>query len=162
MRLSLQDGNGPYHFSSRGFSLIELLIVIAVGAVVLAFAVPEMQRSLSASRLQTSATELASELNFARTISVSRNATFEVRFNSAERSFQIIDQEDPDNPPRVAKSLEPGIVFGSVSGGNVEFFPRGHAHAGVIRLLDQFGGRIDVVVRSTGMVEIQDFMAAQQ
>ena len=135
--------------------------MIAVGTVVLTFAVPEMQRSLSASRLQTSATQLAAELNFARTISVSRNATFEVRFNSATRTFQIVDQEDPDNPPRVAKALEPGITFGSVPGGQVEFFPRGHAQAGVIRLANAFGQQIDVVVRSTGMVEIQDFRAAQ-
>jgi prepilin-type N-terminal cleavage/methylation domain-containing protein len=162
MRRSFSSPSAPDHCCSRGFSLIELLIVIAAGTVVLAFAVPEMQRSLSASRLQTSATQLAAELNYARTISVSRNASFEVRFNSAERTFQILDTEDPANPPRVAKTLEPGITFASVAGGQVGFFPRGHAQAGVITLTNGFGQRINVVVRSSGMVEVQDFTAAQQ
>lgn len=147
---------------SRGFSLVELLIVVAVATIVLAFAVPEMQRSLSASRLQTSATQLAAELNFARTISVSRNASYEVHLNSSARSFQIQDREDPANPPRVAKTLEPGITFGSTPGSGVGFFPRGHAQSGLIRLTDAFGQSIDVVVRSTGMVEVRDFMAAEQ
>ena len=148
--------------SCRGFSLTELLIVVAVGSLVLTFAVPAMQESLAASRMQSSAIQLASELSFARTIAVSRNAIFEVRINAAQRSFQVVDPADLENPPRTAKPLDQNVVFGPGTPASVSFFPRGHADAAMLSLFNELGQRIDVQVRSSGMVEVQNFQAAAQ
>jgi prepilin-type N-terminal cleavage/methylation domain-containing protein len=147
--------------SCRGFSLTELLIVVAVGTIILTFAVPAMQASLAASRLQSSAIQLASELNFARTIAVSRNAIFEVRMNAGQRSFQIVDPADPENPPRTAKPLDQNVRFGPGAPASVRFFPRGHSEAVLIPLFNEFGRRIVVQVSSSGMVEVQEFQTFQ-
>ncbi len=137
-----------------------MLIVVAVGSIILTFALPAMQESLGAGRLQSSAIQLASELNFARTIAVARNAIFEVRINTGQRNFQIVDPADPENPPRTAKPLDQNLVFGPGTPASVSFFPRGNADAAVISLFNEFGQRIDVQVRSSGMIEVQDFQAA--
>jgi prepilin-type N-terminal cleavage/methylation domain-containing protein len=151
------------HFrSSRGFSITELLIVIAVGGLILSFAVPAMQESVGAGRLQSSAVQLSSELSFARTIAVSRNAIFELRINAGQRTFQIVDPADPENPPRTAKPLDQGVVFGQGTPANIRFFPRGHAGAAVISLFNQFGQRIDIQIRTSGMIEVNDFQAAAE
>jgi prepilin-type N-terminal cleavage/methylation domain-containing protein len=148
--------------SSRGFSVTELLIVIAVGGLILSFAVPAMQESVGASRLQSSAVQLSSELNFARTIAISRNAIFELRINPGQRTFQIVDPADPENPPRTAKLLDQGVVFGQGGPANIRFFPRGHAGAAVITLFNQLGQRIDIQVRTSGMINVNDFQAAAE
>jgi prepilin-type N-terminal cleavage/methylation domain-containing protein len=148
--------------NSRGFSLVELLIVILLAGVILAIAVPEIRRSLASSRLRTSAVQLATELNYARTISVSRNSIYRVQFNNTNRTFQIVDLEDPENPPRIGKRLERGIAFSSVPADPVQFFPRGHARSGRVELSDAFGQRIAVVVQPSGMVEVADFQVGEQ
>ena len=148
--------------SSRGFSITELLIVVAVGSLILTFAVPAMQESVGASRLQSSAVQLSSELNFARTIAVSRNAIFELRINAGRRTFQIVDPADPENSPRAAKPLDQGVMFGQGTPAIVRFFPRGHADAAVISLINQFGQRIDIQIRTSGMTEVNDFQSAAE
>jgi general secretion pathway protein H len=146
--------------SSRGFSLVELLIVILLAGVILAISVPEIQRSLGSSRLRTSAVQLASELNYARTISVSRNSIYRVQLHNGNRTFQIVDPQDPENPPRIRKRLERGIAFSALPASPVQFFPRGHAREGRIELSNAFGQTIAVVVLPSGMVEVAAFQGS--
>lgn len=141
--------------NSRGFSFVELMIVLALAAMVASFAVPSLQRSLASTRLQTSAVELAAELNFARTIALTRGAVFQLSVDSATGTYQVVDPADPDHPPRTAKRLESGIRFAATPSDPIEFRPRGFARGGTLRLADGFGNFVDVVVLSTGLVEVR-------
>ncbi|GAB4234025.1 MAG: hypothetical protein Kow00109_06950 [Acidobacteriota bacterium] len=140
---------------SRGFSVIELVIVLALAAMVASFAVPSLQRSLALTRLQTSAVELAAELNFARTIALTRGAVFQLSVDTGNGTYQVVDPADLDHPPRTAKRLEQGIRFAAVPGEPIEFRPRGFARGGTLRLTDGFGNFVEVVVLSTGLVEVR-------
>ena len=57
---------------ASGFSLIELLITIAIAAIITGLAAPSFKKMLDANRIQTTASALQGDLMFARTEAVKR------------------------------------------------------------------------------------------
>jgi hypothetical protein len=134
-----------------------MLIVALTAMILLTVAVPGIRRSLSSSRLQNSSVQLAAELSFSRSVAVSRNSVYRLQIDPQQRSYQIIDLADIENPPRLAKNLDTGIQFTSLSASPIEFYPRGHARGGTIMMSDSFGQSIAIVVQPSGMVQVGDF-----
>ena len=62
------------------FSLVELLVVVAVIAIVIGFAVPAANNLLRGSQLTQGSQQLGDQLAFARQSALSRNRSVEVRF----------------------------------------------------------------------------------
>jgi type IV fimbrial biogenesis protein FimT len=60
---------------SRGFTLVELMITVAVFAIVAAIAAPAMQAMVAASRLNGATSELVTTLQLARSEAIRRNAS---------------------------------------------------------------------------------------
>lgn len=60
-------------FSSRGLTLIELMITLVILAVTVTMAAPAMQRLIQGSRLRTETTRLLDAINLARSEAVLRN-----------------------------------------------------------------------------------------
>ncbi|MEM6484847.1 MAG: GspH/FimT family pseudopilin [Pseudomonadota bacterium] len=60
--------------SHRGFSLIELMMVVTLAGLILVFGAPSFQASLERNRLQSGASTVASALSFARSEAVIRGA----------------------------------------------------------------------------------------
>lgn len=67
---------------SRGFTLVELLIVIALVAVILAIAAPSFTSTVAKKRLEGVAAELATDIQYARSEAAQRNAAVGVVFES--------------------------------------------------------------------------------
>jgi len=63
---------------SRGFTLTELLIVVAIAGILLTFAVPSFTESIQNNRMATQINELHATLSFARSEAVKRNRTVTV------------------------------------------------------------------------------------
>jgi type IV fimbrial biogenesis protein FimT len=61
------------HRVARGLTLIELMIAIAVGAVLVALAAPSFTQALGKSRLSSAASELTSAVQLARTEAIRNN-----------------------------------------------------------------------------------------
>jgi type IV fimbrial biogenesis protein FimT len=57
----------------RGFSLVELMVAVAVAAILLVIAVPEFRRLIASNQLNTAANELVGTLNVARVEAIKRN-----------------------------------------------------------------------------------------
>lgn len=77
------DGIGApnSHLPQRsGFTLVEMLVVVAIIALIVAAMAPMVFSSLSASRLTAAGEVLAAQISFARQRAVSANEEIEVRF----------------------------------------------------------------------------------
>ncbi|HWR81502.1 MAG TPA: GspH/FimT family pseudopilin [Pseudomonas sp.] len=72
--------------SSRGFTLVELLITVAMLAIIVSVGVPAMSNFIINQRVQAQATALQATLQFARTEASSKNRIIKVipRVNSSE------------------------------------------------------------------------------
>lgn len=140
-----------YSVETKGFTIIELLIVVLLVSVLLIMGVPAMQRSLALSRLESTAQQILTELNVARTLSVSRNTTYQFTLENSSGSFRITDPNS-DQHPRLARKLEQGVQA-YVSGSQpIEFYSRGYARGGVVTLSTELGLTIVITVSNSGTV----------
>lgn len=142
----------------RGVTLLELLIVLAIMAIVAAFTIPMFGGPLSTSELRLAARELAAGLRLAQSEAVSqRRETFLV-LDVAGKRFKV------DNDPREHKlpdkaelklfTAQNDLVSDAV--GAIRFFPDGGSNGGRITVASgtrKFDVDIDWL---TGRVAIQD------
>ena len=64
--------------ASRGFTLIELMVVAVLVAIILALAVPSFKDTLARKRMEGVASELATDIQYARSEAAQRNAAVRI------------------------------------------------------------------------------------
>ncbi len=79
--------------SSQGFTLIEMMVVVAMIALIVAATAPMVFSTLISTRLTSAGETLAGQISLAHQMAVSRNQTVEVRF------YQYEDPESPGSKP---------------------------------------------------------------
>ncbi len=67
--------------SSRGFTLFELLVVIALIAILSAISIPALLEGAARNSVWTASEQIGSQIRQARLKAISRNRTFRVRFD---------------------------------------------------------------------------------
>ena len=68
---------------SRGFTLIEMLVTLAIFAVLLMIAIPSMRPFLQSQSVKNASMDISSTVALARSEAIKRNATVDVTANSA-------------------------------------------------------------------------------
>jgi prepilin-type N-terminal cleavage/methylation domain-containing protein len=77
---------------SSGFSLMEILVVIAIMGIVLAISVPAYLSYLPRIRLREAAREIASDMQFAKVQAIKANTTTAVVFDPVAGTYQVITE----------------------------------------------------------------------
>ena len=83
----------------RGFTLLELLVVLAIAGMLVALVPPVVSAVIPGTKAKVAARDLAATLRDARNFAVSRNTTIEMRFDTDARTYAIVGGK-PDELPR--------------------------------------------------------------
>ena len=94
---------------NRGFSLVELVIVVAITLVVAAVAIPRIMGSIYNIRLRSGISSLSGLIQTGRMWSVKQNRSYQVHFTTAGTSALAYVDLNADNNPQ---STEPQVQLG--------------------------------------------------
>lgn len=136
-----------------GFTIIELVLVIALIAVVSAVAVPRFASAVTRQQVDVAAERLVRDLQLARREAMLRGTTCVVRFSTAADSYQLTGVPDPDHPAqlyRVNLARDPFCVdlhaVDFAGGTDLSFDPFGRPSTGGTLILRDMGGSNDITI----------------
>lgn len=95
---------------STGFTVIEILIVVVIIAIVAMIAVP-MMSSAAAMQIRSAANMIAADLEYAKSMAISRGQYFSVVFDKTTESYRIENQAGDAIPHPVKKGFDYVVDF---------------------------------------------------
>lgn len=143
---------------SRGFTLIELMVVLAVLALLLTVAVPFFPKALPGAEIKGAARELAAGLRTARSRAITLNREVGFTLDVEGRRFAV-------NEVGEARELPPDVEISFVTArselldettGVIRFFPDGSSTGGRVSLAHGARGYHVDVDWLTGRISILD------
>ena len=163
----------------RGFTLLELLVVLVIISLMSVLVVPQLTGSLSKTNLQTASKKISASLRYARSRAASEKITYVAIFDFEKNRLSIITGQEAqtgetteedlgDGKERVIRSnsydLPDGVKLEkAVSGGDeidsghyqITFFPAGSSSGGDVILTNDRGKRYKISVDFiTGIVRL--------
>jgi len=142
-----------------GFSLVELLVVIALISIVSAFAVPTWQRYAAKTDLKTAAREVMADLSNTKQRAVEENLdVYRLTFNVVGNSYVLSRTDTGTVWTKSVASFGNGISINSVnfSGGSIiSFQKRGTVSMGNMTLRNGLGSTATITVNSAGRTYVQ-------
>lgn len=154
-------------YYKKGFSLVELMVVMAIVAMAMLFAMPQMGTWRANARIKAVARELYSDLQNAKMLAVKENNPVQIRFNNDDvvQHYYYFDSDGDGNYTvgEVKKDIwrdrdgrETGVFFQSLPGTSlISFFKRGTSSNGTIALnanRSRYG--YNAVVNNSGRISL--------
>ncbi len=159
----------PHPKSARGFTLIEIMVVVAIMGLIMAMGVPGILAALKKQGMRKAINDLQDVFAQARGQAIMQNRTVAVVFhpNPGDRSFGTDGGGAGSTPGKVSSSRLPEGVefamldinmmdFGASDGCRVRFFPDGTSDEMTIVLHDKDQWRKITLEFSTGIPMLSD------
>jgi type II secretion system protein H len=144
----------------KGFTLVEMMIVIAIIGIVSAIAVPNFYSYAAGMKLRSASRNLYSTLQNTRMKAIRQNVRWAVEFTST--TFRAVDcgldnvcggsgTADNVNSQATTISEFPGVTIPSFPA-TVEFYPDGTSNGGSLTFRDPKGHTSQVIVSASGRI----------
>lgn len=141
---------------ARGFTLVELLVVLVIASLVLALVGTSISRSISGAEMRTAARKLAASLRYTRTRAIISKSEQVFLVDTEERSYTAAGREPVTLPGEMEVQLTTArSELTSENVGGIRFYPDGGSTGGSVEL--ESNGRIYTVnvVWLTGEASVQ-------
>lgn len=141
---------------ARGFTLMELLVVLVIAGLAVSLVGPGFQRLLPGLGLEAEARSLAAMLRHARSQAILSGAPVSISQDAQSDDLRLSYREAPYRPRNgIEVTLEGGESGGGEAGGaQILFFPPGDSSGGSITVkLEEGQSRVIVVDWLSGRVE---------
>lgn len=160
--------------SQHGYSIIELLVTLAVAGIILGISIPGLRSFGRSSGLKDTAVEITTDLWLARQKSIATSSPHSVRFDSNQNQYTVFIDDGAGNPSNLAngiidadeqiiftRRLEDQYQFALIDldpDNVVIFMPKGSLKEGTtggqIRIRND-KGETTVLVRQSGLCKIK-------
>ncbi|MEW8211674.1 MAG: prepilin-type N-terminal cleavage/methylation domain-containing protein [Candidatus Thiodiazotropha taylori] len=145
------------HFQSRGFTLIELMLVLVLMAMMFTLTPPLMHKAFPALKLKAAARDLVQEIRFVQQSAIISGSESKISFQLQTDQYQsdLVNQGE-------VRQLPDGISFIAETSANrqqilvLHFYPDGSSSGGLIQLGNKSRGFVITVDWLTSRVEILD------
>ncbi len=114
---------------ARGFTLIEMLVVLAVAALIASLAFPNIARGIGLAEYRSVQTEISGKLSEARAIALRSDAKQDFIIDASRREFRIEGQEAATIADGITIEQDSVITFfadGTASGNAIQLSWRGN------------------------------------
>ena len=141
----------------RGFTLIELMVTLAVLVILASIAAPNFARTIAENRTTSAANEFLGMLQTARSEAVRRNRTVELEPSGAGGWHSGVDLWVPDNndPIRRMPAMADELAITTATAAPFLFRPAGDAAAATFQLVHTAGPTRWICVEPTGNARVE-------
>ena len=140
----------------RGFTLVELLVVLALMGLALTVASPLIANALPGTEMRAAARDVATSLRYARSLAISGNADVTFDVDVEARRFAVSQSPRAGSFPEDAEiSLTTArSELSETGGGRIRFFPDGTSTGGGVEIVRDKRRFVITVDWLTGRVAI--------
>ncbi len=133
--------------SRRGFSMVEMMIVIGVVGIIATVSAPPFFRYVQSNRLQTNADRMAADLQYARSLSIANSQI--LRFTATPVGYQLLNPTTGVVIRQTALTHDLSLAVNQTA----DFYPWGMADATIFNLASS-AGNVQISLLPTGIVEV--------
>lgn len=141
----------------KGYTLVELIVVIALIGIVLSIAIPSIKMVFSTSE-KKELMEFKRDLIFARNSAVMENGIYSIELNIVKNQYSVINHKVSDKKLVKKKEFVNGIILEADNlDHHVTFYPTGSVEkAGSIKLSNRKNEKIYITITpATGKINLK-------